>query len=258
MLSMRRFAFVLLALLFLLPGALAHAQAYTSIVIIGDSLTDTGNDAYVSLQKNTAAAQVPAPVTGYTLGRFTDGTDTVPAAKNYYGVWAEQLAAMLPAKPAINYSLNGGANYAYGFATTNTGTTNFTYGPGMALNFLVNNMGAQLSSYLATNPTITSKTLFIVWGGANDLILAQTPADIGAEPERRTARRDDRAFAAARAAARTREIPRIVRAPEERVIGLDENHQLREVGFCNRDRARRAPRGDVGAVALRAIVRARR
>ena len=176
-----RFALALLTLAICLPGLLAQAPAYTSIVIIGDSLTDTGNDATVSYAKYGSAAQVPAPVTGYTLGRFTDGTDTLPSAKNYYGVWAEQLAAMLPNKPVINYSLNsttpGGTNYAYGFATTGTGTTSFTYGPGMALNFPVNNMGAQLQSYLATNPVISNKTLFIVWGGANDLIGASTSAN---------------------------------------------------------------------------------
>ena len=35
------------------------------------------------------------PASGYTAGRFTDGTDTVPAAHNYNGVWVEQLAALL-------------------------------------------------------------------------------------------------------------------------------------------------------------------
>ena len=177
----RRLVIPLLALLCCLPGAFAAAQSYTSIVIFGDSLSDTGNAAFVSGSKYGPSAQLPAPATGYTLGRFTDGTDTIPAARNYNGVWIEQLAAMLPGKPVINYSLNTstpGQNYAYGFATTNTGTTNFTYGPGMALNFLVNNMGAQVSSYLATNPTITNKTLFVVWGGANDLIAATSAADI--------------------------------------------------------------------------------
>lgn len=169
---------VLIALLFLLPGALAGAQAYTSIVIFGDSLCDTGNDAFISKSMFTVNAQVPGPATGYTNGRFTDGTDTLPAARNYNGVWVEQLAAMLAAKPTINYSLAGGQNYAYGFATTNTGQTAFTYGPGNVFSFNVNNMGAQVTSYLATNPTITNKTLFIVWGGANDLINATSSADI--------------------------------------------------------------------------------
>ena len=181
MFRMRSMAFSLLALV-CLAGTFARGQAYTSIVILGDSLSDTGNDATVSYAKYGPTAQVPAPVTGYTLGRFTDGTDTLPAAKAYYGVWIEQLAAMLAAKPTVNYSLNtatpGGTNYAYGFATTNTGQSTFTYpAPNQALNFNVNNMGTQLSTYLGTNPTITNKTLFVVWGGANDLIAASTSAN---------------------------------------------------------------------------------
>ena len=168
----------LLILLLVFSPVLAHAQAYTSIVIIGDSLSDTGNDTHVSTAKYGPGAALPAPVTGYTNGRFTDGIDTIPPASLYKGVWIEQLAAMLAAKPTVIDSLDGGANYAYGFAFTGPGTSNFTYGPGDALSFPIDNMGLQLSTYLATNPTITSKTLFVVWGGANDLLNATSPTDI--------------------------------------------------------------------------------
>lgn len=165
-------------------GLAAFAQSYTKIVVFGDSLSDTGNDAAISKAAFTVNAQVPGPATGYTDGRFTDGTDTVPAAHNYFGVWLEQLAAMLPAKPAVLNSLAGGTNYAYGFATTDMGTSTFTYGPGNALSFKVNNMGQQVSDYLATHPTIDNKTLFIVWGGANDLINATSAQDIANAAQR--------------------------------------------------------------------------
>ena len=168
----------LAAFLLLLPALRADAQAYTSIVVFGDSLSDTGNDANLSAAKYTAAGQVPGPATGYTNGRFTDGTDTTPAAQKYFGVWVEQLAAQLAAKPPVVNSLaSGGTNYAYGYATTDVGTSVLTYGP---LNFSinVNNMGLQLSTYLATKPTITNKTLFVVWGGANDLLNATSTAVI--------------------------------------------------------------------------------
>jgi phospholipase/lecithinase/hemolysin len=164
----------------LISVAAAHAQAYTSIVVFGDSLCDTGNDAMISAGLYTAAGQVPGPASGYTNGSFTDGPDTLPAAQQYFGVWIKQLAATLAAKPSVNPSLAGGTNYAYGFATTGTGTTAFTYGPGNALSFNVQNMGLQVSTYLATKPTITSKTLFVVWGGANDLLNATTPTQVAA------------------------------------------------------------------------------
>jgi len=184
MLITRRLLFVLAAVLFVFPGLVALGQAYTSIVVFGDSLSDTGNDAAVSAAKNTVNAQVPGPATNYTLGRFTDGTDTVPAEHTVSGIWLEQLVSMMPNHPAVVNSLAGGTNYAYGFATTDVGTTVFTYGPGNALSFTVKNMGQQVSDYLATNPTITPQTLFIVWGGANDLIAATTPAQIAAAAAR--------------------------------------------------------------------------
>jgi len=176
----RPFLSVLIAVLFVFPGIVALGQTYTSIVVFGDSLSDDGNDAILSAAKNTINAQVPGPASNYTASRFTDGMDTVPAARGYAGVWLEQLAASLPGRPEPPNSLSGGTNYAYGFATTDVGTTVFTYGPGNSLSFTVENMGQQVSDYLATNPVITNKTLFIVWGGANDLFAATTPAQITA------------------------------------------------------------------------------
>src|SRR6185312_1030836 len=184
MLITRRFLFVLAAVLFVFPGLVALGQAYTSIVVFGDSLSDTGNDAAVSRATNTVNAQVPGPASNYTLGRFTDGTDTVPAEHNYSGIWLEQLASMMPNHPSVANSLAGGTDYAYGFATTDVGTSVLTYGPGNALSFTVENMGQQVTDYLATNPTITPQTLFIVWGGANDLFAATTPAQIAAAAAR--------------------------------------------------------------------------
>lgn len=171
-------------LLLLAGGRMSLAQAYTSIVVFGDSLSDVGNAAVLSNAKYGFSAQVPGPLTGYTNGRFTNGLDTLPAARNYTGVWVEQLAALLAAKPSVTASLSGGRDYAYGFATTNTGTTPFTYGPGNALSFTVNNMGQQVQDYLASGPAITTGTLYVVWGGANDLLNATSSADIVAAATR--------------------------------------------------------------------------
>ena len=159
-------------LLLLLTAATLHGQnytqAYTQIVVFGDSLSDTGNFA-----RTTQAAygvRIPGPLFGYTDGRFTDGLDTAPAARLYTGVWLEQLAATLTPVPAVKDSLDGGTNYAYGGATNATGTSQFALAAGFAVP--VPNVGAQIATYLATKPAITSKTLFIVWGGGNDLLNA--------------------------------------------------------------------------------------
>jgi outer membrane lipase/esterase len=153
-----------------------HTPDYTSIVVFGDSLSDTGNVADLSEAKY--GVRIPGPYADYTDGRFTDGADTEPAAENYFGVWVEQFAATLPAKPEIKASLDGGTDYAYGFAFTGDGTSVFSFGPSDELSVVVNNIGQQIADYLATHPKITDKTLFVVWGGANDLLNATSADDI--------------------------------------------------------------------------------
>ena len=170
------------ALLFAFSTVAVHAQDvhhppdYTSIVVFGDSLSDTGNVADLSEAKY--GVRIPGPYADYTDGRFTDGADTEPAAENYFGVWVEQLAATLPAKPEIKASLDGGTDYAYGFAFTGDGTSVFSFGTSDELSVVVNNIGQQIADYLATHPKITDKTLFVVWGGANDLLNATSEDDI--------------------------------------------------------------------------------
>jgi len=167
---------LLSALLFTCTASLARAQDYTSIVVFGDSLSDTGNVA--DLTESKYGVRIPGIAADYTDGRFTDGADTLPPAQNYFGVWIEQLAAMLPAQPAVKASLDGGTDYAYGFATTGVGTGLFTFGPSDSLSVDVDNIGQQITDYLATHPKITDKTLFVVWGGAIDVLYATSPDQV--------------------------------------------------------------------------------
>ena len=153
-----------------------HARDYTSIVVFGDSLSDTGNVAHLTQDKY--GVEIPGPDADYTAGRFTDGADTLPPAEKYFGVWVEQLAATFPSKPAVKDSLDGGTDYAYGFATTGDGTGVFTFGPSDSLSVNVENVGQQINDYLATKPTITDKTLFVVWGGAIDVLYATSSDDV--------------------------------------------------------------------------------
>jgi phospholipase/lecithinase/hemolysin len=164
------------ALLFTFSAVLTYAQNYTSIVVFGDSLSDTGNVADLTQAKY--GFRLPGPEFDYTDGRFTDGADTIPAARNYFGVWVEQLAATFPAKPVVKASLDGGTDYAYGFAKTGSGTGVFTFGHDDELSVNVNNIGQQITDYLASKPRINEKTLFIVWGGANDILNATSNKDV--------------------------------------------------------------------------------
>ena len=167
---------MLSVMVFSLSAVLAHAQTYTSIVVFGDSLSDTGNVAHLTELKY--GVRIPGPLADYTDGRFTDGTNTVPAAHNYNGVWVEQLAAMLPGRPAVTDSLDGGTNYAYGYARTGAGTAPLTFGSSNQFLVIVDNIGQQITDYLATKPKITNTTLFVVWGGAIDLLNATSTKDV--------------------------------------------------------------------------------
>jgi phospholipase/lecithinase/hemolysin len=163
-------------LLISFTAVLAQAQDYTSIVVFGDSLSDTGN--FADLTQAKYKVRIPGPDADYTDGRFTDGDDTVPVAKKYFGVWIEQFAATLPSKPLIKNSLDGGTNYAYGSATNGNGVSTVYFGTSNSLSVNVNNIGQQITDYLATSPQITNKTLFAVWGGSNDILAATSADDI--------------------------------------------------------------------------------
>lgn len=162
---------------FVSAAALAQSKDYTRIVVFGDSLSDTGNLAHLYAE-NFNGLRFPAPWVDYTDGRFTDGADTLPAAQKYFGVWVEQFAAAMPSHPEVKNSLDGGTNYSYAFAFTGNGTSLFYPDDDVAFAVNVNNMGQQITDYLATHPKINNSTLFVVWGGANNLINATGPADI--------------------------------------------------------------------------------
>ena len=180
--SSLRLAFAALFTLVLSP--LAIAQSYTSILVFGDSLSDTGNFAHVT--QGQYLVRIPGPIADYTDGHFTDGSDTRPAVGNYNGIWIEQLAATFPAKPPVANSLDGGTNYAYGFASTGTGTSTYSFTPSTtvtlpaglptSISVLVDNIGMQVTDYLTAHPTIPANTLVVVWGGANDLLTSKTTA----------------------------------------------------------------------------------
>jgi phospholipase/lecithinase/hemolysin len=173
--SRRLLCFLLLAVLGC-AGALAQVKDYSSIVVFGDSLSDTGNVAH--LTDSAYGLRIPGPVINYTDGRFTDGYDTLPAAQQYFGNWVEQFAASLPSHPEVIDSLDGGTNYAYGFATTGKGTSTLAFGTSNLFPVQIENIGQQITDYLATHPRINKQTLFIVWGGAIDVLYATSSKDV--------------------------------------------------------------------------------
>jgi outer membrane lipase/esterase len=147
---MRRFFGVICAGSFALAVGTATAilpvaaSPYTSMVVFGDSLSDSGN----------AALAVGATAPAITGNTYIPAQPYLPAADFSNGpVWASDVASALgvPLLP----SFAGGTNFAVGGATTG--------GPFPSL------LG-QAASYLASTPghLASSTALYVVEGGGND------------------------------------------------------------------------------------------
>jgi phospholipase/lecithinase/hemolysin len=142
---------VSVAMVVMATTLVASATSFSSVVVFGDSLSDNGNLFAASL--GTIPASPP-----YFNGRFSNGPVAV-----------EQLAAALGAPLA---------DFAFGGATTGVGNEG-DGGSQTALGlFGLPGMEAELA---ATNAAIkasplTPTSLFVVWGGADDLLAGGSPA----------------------------------------------------------------------------------
>ena len=121
-----------------------HAFAYTAVYSFGDSLSDAGN-----LYNLTGGGDPQSP---YSNGRFSNGA-----------VWVQDLSVEL-GLPAVQASLSGGTDYAYGGAQTGatlvhpiTPTT-----PPIDL-------PSQIAQFQAIYSTAPSSALYTLDIGANDI-----------------------------------------------------------------------------------------
>jgi phospholipase/lecithinase/hemolysin len=147
---------VLVAALCLFP-TVAAAHPFTSLVVIGDSLSDSGRAFALS-----GGVYPPSPP--YEQ-RFSNG----PVASEHL---AEALG--LPLAPA---SPPGGTNYAVGAATTGDKNVSWETNTPSGLQSIAalqhTGMTVQAAEFLANGPPVDrSRALFLVWGGPNDIVLA--------------------------------------------------------------------------------------
>ena len=122
------------------------SNPYSSLVIFGDSVSDSGNNALViGAQNQTVTDNSYIPTFPYAPGTtYCNGY-----------VWAYYAAQSLGV--SLVPSLQGGFNYAYGGATTGiTGAGGF---PPSLLD--------QTTHYLSNN-TVSSSALYVIEGGGND------------------------------------------------------------------------------------------
>jgi outer membrane lipase/esterase len=139
---------------------LAQALPYSSLVVFGDSLADSGNNA-IALGPNRTPTPIASP----------DFIPTLPYALNRYSngpVWVEQFAIKLGLNAAP--SLLGGTNYAFGGAETGPAGSPFPF-----------SLTDQVEMYLGGGAA-DSNALFVVAGGGNDARAAIATAAGGGDP----------------------------------------------------------------------------
>jgi phospholipase/lecithinase/hemolysin len=158
-------ASVLLVMACLVPGV-TGAHPFTSLVVFGDSLSDSGRAFALS-----EGFEPPSPPYAQ---RVTNG----PVAVEYLA-----SALGLPLLPA---STPGGTNYAVAGATTGTKNVNWEtdFPPGLQsiAAFQHTGISVQVTEFLSSGPSVDlASALFFVWGGPNDIVLARlTGGDIAA------------------------------------------------------------------------------
>jgi 3-phytase len=144
--------FLVFLMLFGFSVSKLNANTISEIVAFGDSLTDIGNVFTSQLQMGNPGLPPSPP---YDNGRFSNGT-----------IWVERLASGL-GLPPLTPSLLGGTNHAWGGANT---------GPGTSVSGIPN-IGEQINLFLISGNVPAANQLFVVWGGANDIINAVTVPD---------------------------------------------------------------------------------
>lgn len=157
---------------------------YSTVLVFGDSLSDVGNLRHRF--EDSYSIGYPGGDFNYSDGRFTNSTDTSPSSQNFVGVWHEQLSRDFLGLPASTNDLDGGDDFAFGGATTEDGSQDYTIvnGPfGQDATVRIDNMGAQVDAYV-TRRTVDPAALFAVWGGGNDIFNDDTDANVTATASR--------------------------------------------------------------------------
>lgn len=147
---------VVLAAVVLLSGTTGAAWAlpFSNLVVFGDSLADSGNNAILA-DTFFGGARTATPFTGPLVPTLPYAAGATPAKSDTYSngpVWTQYFASTLGM--SLTPSLLGGNNYAYGGARVGSDGQ-------------VPSLQTQMGMYLQAN-TVSANTLYVIEGGGND------------------------------------------------------------------------------------------
>lgn len=170
-----RYPKMIAALFFLLTFAssIAHAIPYSSLVVFGDSLSDTGNNATVIDTQIAPPGTPPGTLRTPTPIDSPTFIPTLPYASDRYSngpVWVEQFASKLGL--SAKASLLGGSNFAFGGARTGPAGSSFPF-----------SLTDQVQLFLGGSGGVAQgDALYVVAGGGNDARDAVQLALSGGDP----------------------------------------------------------------------------
>lgn len=163
----------LLFLILAFASGLAQALPYSNLVVFGDSLADSGNNAAVFDTQIAppgtppGTLRTPTPISSpafipqqpYATDRYSNGP-----------VWVEYLASKIGLNAKA--SLLGGTNFAFGGAQTGPGGGSFPF-----------SLTDQVEMYLGgAGGAADGNALYVVVGGGNDARAAVDVAALGGDP----------------------------------------------------------------------------
>lgn len=167
--SISRVLFLILAF----AATVAHALPFSNLVVFGDSLADSGNNAIVFDTAIAPPGTPPGTLRTSTPIPANSFISTFPYATNRYSngpVWVEKFAASLGL--SAKASLLGGTNFAFGGARTGPATGSFPFS-------LTDQVGMFLG---ASGGVAPGSALYVVAGGGNDARDAAELAAGGGDP----------------------------------------------------------------------------
>lgn len=165
----------LLAVLFS-TQAMALPVNFSKLYVFGDSLSDTGNDFLLS------GGAVP-PSTRYDTGHFSNGPVWIGTVANAFGIDPSRFVPSLsPQAGTANFSAGYSLNYAYGGSAT--GIQNTTPDGLLSVRGVLGQVADFTSLVTAAGGTSDpAHSLYTVWSGANDYLLAGVAQGIPGPPD---------------------------------------------------------------------------
>ncbi len=153
----------------LVAAAPEQAEAFNQMVVFGDSLSDTGN-------VFAASGGFFPPSPPYDGGRFANGPVWVEYLAGQLGLPAPTARGIMPAPAGTNYAWGGapsGLSEVF-YSSTVEAALGVQFNPPLGGSLPIGQQVLQYATDVLAGqaPAPDENTLFTLWGGANDLLLA--------------------------------------------------------------------------------------